>query len=264
MNCPSRSAHVLLELQQTFRATVLSEDDVIARHVRATRGPISRRIGVYRNNVQASLIEVLAAAYPVAQRIVGKRFFHALAREFVVRHVPHVPQLSLYGASFADFVASHDKTQALPYLPDVARLEWARGEAYFAADAPPLDPATLSTIEPACIGDVKLRVHPATRLISSSFPIHRIWTVNQPDVTEVPAVDMTVSESVLISRPRYHVGVRLISLADAAFLRACMAGQTMAQSADAAMEMESTFDLQGALQQHFLGGSFTALELPSA
>lgn len=252
---------MLLELQRTFRATVTSRDDAVAPLVRAAHGPVSRRIAVYRNTVQKSLIDVLAVAFPVTQRIVGERFFAAMARDFVVQHPPRAPQLSLYGDGFAAFIAAHQRTQGLPYLADVARLEWARGEAYFAADAPALDPAALAAIAPDQLVKVKLNPHPATRLMTSTHPIHRIWAVNQPDVADVPAIDMNVAESVLISRPLYEVHLRKITQANGAFVAACAQGQMLGEAVAQAFVAEPAFDFQAALQDHLINGTFTALTL---
>jgi len=248
-----------LEAQRAFQSTVVGTNDTIAPHVRAAYGPLANRIAVYRNTVQQSLIDVLATAFPAVQRIVGARFFAALARDFVRTRLPDVPQLSVYGVHFADFIASHEHIRDLPYLADVARLEWARGEAYFAADAPVFDPAVLATLEPEQLALLKLKLHPATRLIASRYPIHRIWAVNQPDVTEVPAIDMSIAENVLVSRPAYDVIIRFVPSADATFVQAFSQGRSLGEAAAEAMGPHPEFDLQSALQNHFIHGTFASL-----
>jgi hypothetical protein len=250
---------MLLELQRAFKATVTGSDDVAAPHVKTPHGSVARRLAVYRNNVQKSLVDVLAAAFPVTQRIVGERFFYALARDFAITHLPQVPQLSLYGSGFAGFIATHRHTQELSYLADVARLEWARSESYFAADMPPLDPQSLTAIAPDKLSEAQLSLHPAARILSSNFPIHRIWSVHQDDAQDIPPVDMTIAESVLITRPHYQVIVRFITAPDAAFVKACSAGASLNDAAFAALSIDEGFDLQAALQRHFECGTFSAV-----
>ncbi|MSO73076.1 MAG: DUF2063 domain-containing protein [Rhodospirillaceae bacterium] len=251
------SPETLPDLQQRFRATVLGNDDApLSGLVQTSGGSLPARIDVYRNTVQSSLVDVLATAFPVVQRVVGEVYFAGLARRFIVGAPPRLPQLSTYGADFAAYIGAGDIHKQLPYLADVARLEWARGAAYFAADAPLLDPATLGLLAPEDMERKVFSLHPAARLIRSSFPIYRIWQVNQPDVTDVPAVDMSVGEDALISRPRYHVVTRAIARADAAFVAAIAAGGTLASAAAQALEIDETFDLQAALTQHFVNGTF--------
>lgn len=249
----------LRKIQEDFRDTVFGADDAIAPHVQTPRGPLSRRIAVYRNTVQASLTDVLAAAYPVVRRIVGERFFVALARRYIAQHPPRLPQLSEYGAWMADAIAAAEPLRELPYLPDVARMEWARGESHFAVDAAALDPAALAAIAPDALPGLRLQLHPATRVVTSDFPIHRIWQVNQPDVIDVPAVDMSIAEAVVITRPAMTVATRKISSGDAAMIEAFDDGATLADAIDAATRAEPAFDLQSALASHLEGGTFAAL-----
>ncbi|MBL8630062.1 MAG: putative DNA-binding domain-containing protein [Rhodospirillaceae bacterium] len=247
---------MLLDLQRTFRNTVAGPTDDAAALVTTPR-----RLAIYRNNVQKSLVDVLSAAFPVVQRIVGERFFFALARDFAVKHLPDVPHLSVYGAGFPDFISGHAETKTLPYLSDVARLEWLRGEAYFAADALALDPQALAGVPAQSVSALKLQLHPATRLMQSMFPVHRIWAVHQLGDGDIPAVDMSVAESALITRAQYQVTVREIDAADAVFVKACAKGENLEAAASAALATDEGFDLQGALQSHLMNGTFTSFSL---
>lgn len=248
----------LRKIQEDFRDTVLGHDDVVAPHLTAARGPVARRIAVYRNTVQTSLTDALVAAYPVVRRIVGGTFFAGLAWRYIAAHPPAAPQLSDYGAAMADFIAAVEPLRPLAYLPDVARLEWARGEAYFAADAETLAPQTLAAVLPVDLPDVRWTLHPATRLVTSDFPIHRIWQMNQPDVADVPEVDMTVAEAVLVGRAHNQLTTRKLSASDAAMLAAMAAGATLAEAVG---DAEPAFNLQEALQLHLQGGTFSGIVL---
>ena len=255
---------MLGKIQQDFRATVLGHDDVAAPHLMSARGPLARRIAVHRNTVQASLTDVLASAFPVVKRIVGDEFFVGFARRFIAESPPKVPQLSEYGRDLPAFIATAEPLKALPYLPDVARLEWARGESYFAADAEPLAVERLGAIAAEALPEAKLILHPATRLVASPYPIHRIWMVNQPDVAEVPQVDMTVAEAVLVLRSGFHVVTRKISTGDAALIAAIGAGATLSAAAEAALSADPIFELQVVLASHLTGGTFSGVIPPRA
>jgi len=131
---------VLAELQREFARELLAG------------GP---RLRVHRETTLAALAGALAATYPVCARLVGDEFFRAAARRFA-REVPsRSPDLCDYGAELADWLAAFEPAQALPYLPDVARLEWALHRARHALSEP-------------------------VRLVSP-WPIDRIWRTNQPE-----------------------------------------------------------------------------------
>lgn len=247
-----------LDLERCFRAAVLGDEDGdLATIVAAPRGSTATRIDVYRNTVQASLIDVLAAAFPVVRRIVGADYFTALARTFVVAAPPRAAHLSVYGFEFPSFISRRAEDHRLPYLSDIARLEWARGEAYFAADAGVLDPAALVAAGDS-VGHLSFTLHPAVRLIGSRFPIMTIWSVNQPDIADVPVIDLTAGETALISRPDMTVVTRQIPEADGIFVERLGAGATFETAADAALARDPNFDLQAALGLHLRHGTFAA------
>lgn len=149
----------------------------------APEGFDARRFAVYRNNVQHGLSKALAARFPVVERLVGAQFFAAMARVFAARHPPAGPVLAEWGESFADFLGRFPPVAGLPYLPDVARLEWLRGEAFHAADAPVADTALLAQIAPERL---RLRLAPCVMAFEARFPAVSIWQANQPGAPSRP------------------------------------------------------------------------------
>jgi hypothetical protein len=183
-----------------------------------------------------------------------------MAQAYIAAVLPRVPHLSAYGDTFAAFIAGFGPARTSPYLADVARLEWSRAEAYFASDALPLEPTALARITVDDVDDLRLRLHPATRLVRSRFPIARIWHVNQPQNADVPTLDMSVAENVLVTRPRHEVIGRQIGAGDAAFVAAVVDGVTLDTASTLALESEPGFDLQAALRAHLINGTFSRFD----
>ncbi|MFC7609099.1 HvfC/BufC family peptide modification chaperone [Teichococcus aestuarii] len=141
-----------------------------------------RRFAVHRNNVVSGLVAALAARYPAGQAVVGEAFFAAMAAAYARCHPPRSPVMLAYGGGFPRFVAGFPPAAALPYLPDLLRLEDARARAFHAADAPPLSLAALATADAGLERRV-LRPHPALRLLASAQPVVTIWAMQ---VGEMP------------------------------------------------------------------------------
>lgn len=221
----------------------------------------ARRITVHKTTIEGGLFNSLANGFPAVRRVVGGSVFASLISEFVAAAPPRHPLLSTYGQGFPAFVAMQPIAASLPYLQDLARVEWARQESYLAADAPLLDADSLNTADPDSLSLLTLRLHPATRVITSPFPVHTIWRLNQPDVDDkdIPAVDMKVAEHVIVTRPRAEVVTRAISLADAAMVRAVMGGATLGAAVEGAFAVAPGFDVTQALAGHFANGTFISL-----
>jgi hypothetical protein len=121
----------------------------------------------------------------------------------------------------------------------------ARGLAYHAADATPLDADAFAALPEERLDGLRLRLHPSISIITSDYPIHSIWHVNQDPERFVP-ISPFVREAVLVARPYLRVKTQCITHAVAKFIRALAAGQTLGESVDLATAPESLAVLIGA------------------
>jgi hypothetical protein len=238
----------LLALQAGFAAALRDVDaaPATARWVAGDEALLERRLAIYRANMVASADKALSAACPVVRQVVGDEFFHALARAYQRAHPSTSGDLGDFGAEFPAFLATFEHTQSLPYLPDLARLEWAAHRAYGAADAPAWDAAALSAVDPERQAQIRFAWSAGLAVVESPYPIVRIWTIHQPGHTGEFAVDWEVAERALVARDGFAVTVSAIGAGDAVFLDSSMAGATLGDAATAALLADPQFDL-GAL-----------------
>lgn len=205
---------------------------------------VARRFAVYRNNVSFSLCAALRTRFPVIARLVGAEFFAALARDFIAAHPPQSPVLHEWGAAFPDSLDACAPLAAFPYMGDVARIEWARGLAFHAADAAPIAPARLTGADPARL---RLALHPSVIVLPLASPAVAIWAINQPGAEAGPI--HPGPETALILRDRaFDVPVRAIAPAEAALIAALGRGETLLQAAAHAPELDPTALLVALMQ----------------
>lgn len=202
----------------------------------------ARRFAVYRNNVAHGMIEALGASFPAVQRLVGEAFFAALARAYLAADPPRSPVLFHHGGGFGAFLDAFPPVAGVPYLGDVARLEWARLEAYHAADAEPAAIAALGAVAPERLADTRLVLHPSARLLRSRWPVYALWAASR-DAGDPDAVDLAEAQAVLVHRPALEVETRHLAPGSAAFLAALAAGRPLGAAAEAAAAADPGFDL---------------------
>jgi hypothetical protein len=216
----------------------------------------AHRFSVHRNNLHASLIDVLRARYPVIGRLVGEDFFKAAAGIFAAAHPPRTPVLLEYGEGFPAFLESFEPARGLPYLCDVARLEWLRHAACHAADQAPLTAAGLTGVPPESASGLTFALHPWAGLIASPFPIVSIWETNTFD-GQVRAIGPELQgEAALVIRPELEVSVLRLDAAEHAFTAALAAGQTLGQAMVKAAAHEG-FDLSPFFAKLIAAGAFS-------
>jgi hypothetical protein len=217
---------------------------------------VERRFAVYRNNVAVSLTGALAARFPVIRRLVGESFFGPMARLFAEADRPASPVLAEWGEGFAAFLDAFPPLAAYPYLGDVARIECARGRAFHAADAAPVDPALLAAADP---GRVRLVLHPSVALLRLAHPAVSIWARHQPDGAGRPLA--AGPETALILRDQsFQVPVRVVGAGDAALLGALLAGMTLSAAAARAQGVETGHDPQPLLVSLMRAGAVTGAQ----
>jgi hypothetical protein len=165
----------LRELQQAFGAFMLSENaDAVCSHIVEDGFSAADRAGIYRNTCRSVLIETLRMSYPAVERIVGRDFFDMAAEQFVVAHPPGSGYLNEYGVGFADFLGAFGPAGTLPYLPAVARFEWALSAAANAVDMPVLDPGALAAVDPEYHATLRFEPHPSVRFLALACPADQI------------------------------------------------------------------------------------------
>jgi hypothetical protein len=249
----------LPELQAGFARALLASDDAAIADAIAEDGLTpTLRLDVHRNTVLVSLTEALADIFPVVCRLVDERFFRYAAAEFIRTHPPVQACLSAYGDRLPDFLAAFPPCRDLAYLPDVARLEWLMHCAAFAEDGEPLSPAVLSGVaEPQRL---LLDLDPSLGLMSSPWPIDRIWRANRPGADGAEGIDLSSGGVRLeVRRIADEVVLRHLDPGTFAFRAALCRRSTLARAAEGALAADSGFDLAPALADLFRDGAVVAI-----
>jgi len=254
----------LLDLQSNLSAAILTGmTGSASAAIAPDRLAPGNRVQIHRNNFLTTLSEALAATFPVVARLVGDHCFYGLARRFIEKSPPATPCLFEYGGDFAYFLANQPILYGVPYVADVARLEWAFNVANTAADAPQMTPADLRSASPNHWERLGFTLHPSVGLVSSAFPIDRIWRAHQGTEGFEIRVDLKgPTTRLLILRDRDNdIAWRRLSAAESAFLRGLRAGRGLDFACETAREKDPRFDAPGFLGDLLHSGAFTCITL---
>jgi len=221
-------------------------------------GRQSRRFNIYRNNRAVSLIDNLKAVYPAVYALVGQDYFNAVARTYIDQHPPAGPVMAEYGEGFGAFLTAFPGSRQLPYMIDVARIEWACNYAYHAEDQTALELADLAQIPPHDLPMLQLQIHPACTLVQSNWPAGSIWSVTLNPQTNTDDPDMSSAEAVVITRPAFDVNVHTLSPLSAEFLKG-LQSCSIADAATQLLEKDSSFDTGQHLAHLVSLGLFSSL-----
>jgi hypothetical protein len=223
----------------------------------------------YRANAQAIAERALAAAYPVLTRLVGDETMAALARDLWQHHPPTRGDLAWFGAELADWLATVSELSDLPYLPDVARLEWAVHRAHAAAD-PPAAPNGLQGLSDADPDHLFVRFVDGSACVASPWPIVTLWRAHQvlddeaPDLSPVrTALGARQAEAAWIWRRGHHVDVAALQPSEHAFNTELLAGRALGPTLESVATHHADFGFEPWLLRALREGWLAGLTAPT-
>ncbi len=163
---------------------------------------------------------------------------------YVKSNLPQSCVLSTYGASFPDFVAQFPPVISLPYLADVARLEYAYVQIYHCRDSKPIDQNQISHLlmNVGHLTELSVCLRPAVFLLKSSFAIGSLWLAHQGSL-DIAQISPLLPENILLIRPALDVEMLKLSNADASFIEALKDGVNLSESAAAAISIDANFNI---------------------
>jgi hypothetical protein len=258
----------LRELQAGLMDALFERRDGIASQLKADALDPLQRIAVYRNNLQQSLGSALAAVYPTVQELVGDDFFRAIASRYIRLHPSRSGNLQEFGGLLPDYIAGLEATAGLPYLADVARLDWAWHAVFHCAPAPACEAAAalaaLAGAPAARRAAARLRWQPAARLLASEHPVFSIWRWHQSPASERGELNPSAgAECLLVYSLSGDVRVKPLDAAEHALLAALRNGASLAGGAAAALALDPLFDLASTLTRHLASGVLGAPTWPA-
>ncbi len=231
--------------QTEFRAALFDPSSDVPEGLCDGQGrPAGRRYNVYRNNVAVSLTEALHESFPAIARLLGKQNMDGVASVYLRQSPPSSPILAQYGEDFGDFLDAMPQLEHMPYLGDVARLEWLLRAAYHASDSTSIAPEALAALPPEAFDNARLILAPSLSLLQSRWPVLDIWTYATEDGAPKPG---GTAQDVLILRRGYDPEAHLIGSGAAAFLASVTSGAPLNRALEHATAKDPAFDLAALL-----------------
>jgi hypothetical protein len=221
----------LAETQALFGEAVAGGAPIPAGRIEAcfvgTPGlPAADRVAIYADMYLGRLVDALAETFPDLARHLGHEELHALAADYLARHPSGHHDIGQVGRHLAAFLGEHPDPER-PWLADLAALEWARQEAFFAPAAQPAGPGVFAALAPGEVAGARLALSPALRLVRLGHDVTPLW--RQLEAGQAPEAPPPGPAAVAAWRPGFEVVHGLLPLDEAAALEAALAGAPLSE-----------------------------------
>src|SRR5208282_2920042 len=116
-----------------------------------------------------------ASNFPILKLTLGDDDFESLARAYIDAYPSNRPSIRWYGKDLVAWLDADPGRVAHAALIDLARMEWALGTAFDAADGSTVSFEDLASIAAASWPSLRFVAHPSTRLIRLGWAIEPLW-----------------------------------------------------------------------------------------
>lgn len=199
-----RDMHCLNSLQEAFYQALVDGDHIPESDIFSVHGLDARnRLNIYLNNSRIMQVEALSSIYPAVRRLVGAEFFENMSILYSEAYPLSRGDLREVGRCLPDFIREFAPLSPLPYIGDVARLEWGCHESMCASAR-----AVPREFSVPAQSMVFMARH--ARLIKSKYPIAEIWDFAlRANTSDSSRLDISNSEAnhLLVMRPNLDVEV---------------------------------------------------------
>lgn len=222
----------VLSTQLSFQQHMLGHGDATP----LLAGSAERRalgLAIYANAYRQRLVDALADTFAKTHAVLGDEAFEAAALAFISGHPPTHQNLREFGAGFTEHLRATLPEQ--PQAAELAQLDRALRRAFDGADSAVLGATELGAVPPEAWGSLTLTPVPTALLLRFEHNTVAVWqAIDDDDHAPPPAQRGDMAVDWLIWRKELQPHFRSLVPAEAALLRAMLAGASFAEACEQA------------------------------
>jgi hypothetical protein len=226
----------LAEIQTQFRRQMEEEaSDAKAEVPLNPQGgvPGRERIAIYTGGYFARTQDSLKEVFPAVAHVLGSEVLHNLAHDYARKFPSMNYNLTFLGKHLPEFLKIWPAASELPFLPELAELEWKISMAFHAFDRTPLAPGSLGNLSIEEWARTSLVFQPSTAVLKSAWPVLDIWSARHTPPEQIRIELKNRPQNVLIYRRGWEVQCRLIGDSEFQMTQSLLNKETLGAACEA-------------------------------
>ena len=145
-------------------------------------------INLYRNNFIISLKQLLEQLFPVTQALVGRDYFTQTSGQFIHQCALKEAHLNHYGSQFVTFLEQLNALEAMPFIAQMAAMEWHLDRISHICYEPRFDFNGLAQVATIDYLNLQFNLASSCELITSNInliPLHNNLSTATSDAIEL-------------------------------------------------------------------------------
>ena len=205
--------------------------------------PLTKRgLQCYQANALALARRALPEAFPVLTQMLGEESFADLAADFWQQHPPARGDIAQWGGELPAFLAASPQLADVPYLADVAQVEWALHSVATAANSV-LDTPSFTLLTEADPAAFTLQCAASLHCVASPWPVVTLLDAHRQGPAALAALpgrlaqltaDDARAQTALVWRHGLSPMLRQAAPGEAVFLLALQRGASLIDALEGA------------------------------
>jgi len=215
--------------------------DDMHKNILNPQGGVSglERLEVYAQGYIARIHEALNESYKAVEHVLGHEMFVKLTEDYAKRYPSEDYNLSLAGRHLSSFFQDYKTARELPFLGDLASLEWSITEAFHAFEIPAESLEMLGLLSDEEWEKIKIEFQPHVRILNSDWPVWDIWQARKEPVEKIKIDLINRPQQVLIYRKEWQVKCESVNKTQFFLLDGLLQLKTLGEVTEKLLENEN-------------------------
>ena len=187
------------------------------------------RLDVYAEGYLVRVADSLVESFPALANILGASEMAMLTERYIAQLKDPSRNLNYIGRDLPNYLPRDSHSKSLPFLPDLARLEWAIAACFHEDHSECLDLERCSHWDALRWGRARMTFQPGTCVIRSQWPLLALRETRHQERNSIDLdLDLGGDECVvMISRLQFEVMVEAVDQQEAQAFERLNAGETL-------------------------------------
>ena len=222
-------SETLRRLQEDFQGYLLTPDARMHPHVHGSaQVSAEERLAIYANAYRLRLLEALGTDYPGLHTVLGDDEFDAMGRAYIAAHPSAHFSLRWFGDRMNEFLRSTAPYSQYPVFTEMAAFEWAKSDAFDAADSAAANISDMAAIPPDAWPGLRFVPHLSLRRLDLRWNVPTVWKEIDAGREPPELVESEYPTAWLLWRQDLLTYFRSLNVDEAWALDALLRGETFA------------------------------------
>ena len=169
-------SEALRRMQEDFQGYLLALDERMHPQVLGSaQVSAAERLAIYANAYRLRLLEALGTDYPGLHAVLGDADFDTVGRAYIAAHPSVNFSLRWFGDRLSDFLRTNEPYSKYPVFTEMAAFEWAKSDAFDAADSAVASIDEMAAIPPDVWPGLRFVPHPSLRRLDLRWNVPTVW-----------------------------------------------------------------------------------------